>query len=230
MFGLGITEILLLAVVVVLFWGPEKIPEVARTISKALVQLKRFTNDVKSNVKEGIENIGGKDLDAWKEFQRKVQGKMADLHGQDLSVYLAKLAETLDEDKKALAKLKTLQQSAEDDLQLIQKSLNLKELKEPLSNLPAGRSSTAPRKTPKTLADPKKKTQPEKKPPPARQKALSADSRTPQTQLPKTAASPRLNQPKPAIRSGAGKAQVSQKIASPAKTKAAPSRSKSSRT
>ena len=36
MFGLGITEILLLAVVGVLFWGPEKIPEVACTLSKAL--------------------------------------------------------------------------------------------------------------------------------------------------------------------------------------------------
>ena len=48
MFGIGIFELLIIAVVALIFVGPKRLPELMRQGGKLFVQLRRTTNDVKS--------------------------------------------------------------------------------------------------------------------------------------------------------------------------------------
>lgn len=47
MFGLGFGEILVILVVVLLVFGPEKLPEVARTLGKTMAELRRGVDDIR---------------------------------------------------------------------------------------------------------------------------------------------------------------------------------------
>ena len=47
MFGLGFGEILVILVVVLLVFGPEKLPEVARTIGRTMAELRRGVDDIR---------------------------------------------------------------------------------------------------------------------------------------------------------------------------------------
>ena len=50
MFGIGFTEILLILIVGLIVIGPEKLPELAKTIGKAFNEFKRTTNDIKRTI------------------------------------------------------------------------------------------------------------------------------------------------------------------------------------
>jgi len=50
MFGLGITEILLILVLALLVLGPEKLPETARQLGKLTAQLKRAMDDIRHDI------------------------------------------------------------------------------------------------------------------------------------------------------------------------------------
>ncbi len=50
MFGLGITEILLILVLALLVLGPEKLPETARQLGKITGQLKRAMDDIRHDI------------------------------------------------------------------------------------------------------------------------------------------------------------------------------------
>ena len=55
MFGsIGGTEILVIAVIVLLVFGPKRLPEVGRTIGKGLAEFKRASNDLKRSLEEEI--------------------------------------------------------------------------------------------------------------------------------------------------------------------------------
>ena len=57
MFGIGLTEMIIIAVVALIFIGPDKLPGVLRSIGKGLVELKRATSDVRSTVQEEMQKI-----------------------------------------------------------------------------------------------------------------------------------------------------------------------------
>ena len=57
MFGVGLPEMMIIAVVALVFIGPEKLPGVLRSIGKGLVQLKRATSDVRSTVQDEMNKI-----------------------------------------------------------------------------------------------------------------------------------------------------------------------------
>ncbi len=57
MFGRGLTEMIIIAVVALIFIGPDKLPGVLRSIGKGLVELKRATSDVRSTVQEEMQKI-----------------------------------------------------------------------------------------------------------------------------------------------------------------------------
>jgi len=57
MFGIGLPEIIIIAVVALIFIGPDKLPGVLRSIGKGLVELKRATSDVRSTVQEEMQKI-----------------------------------------------------------------------------------------------------------------------------------------------------------------------------
>ncbi len=57
MFGIGFTELLLVLVVALLVLGPDKLPEVARSMAKAYNELRRTGQDLKRTV-EGLDISG----------------------------------------------------------------------------------------------------------------------------------------------------------------------------
>lgn len=54
MFGLGLSEILVIAVIAIVFIGPDQLPDVARTIGRFLNDLKRSTDSLKDDFKSQI--------------------------------------------------------------------------------------------------------------------------------------------------------------------------------
>ena len=57
MFGVGLPEMMIIAVVALLVIGPDKLPGVLRSIGKGLVQLKRATSDVRTTVQDEMNKI-----------------------------------------------------------------------------------------------------------------------------------------------------------------------------
>ncbi|HLF52154.1 twin-arginine translocase TatA/TatE family subunit [Flavobacterium sp.] len=58
MFGIGGGELIFILFVVLMLFGSDKIPEIARTMGKAMAQLKNATNDIKSEIQKGAEANG----------------------------------------------------------------------------------------------------------------------------------------------------------------------------
>lgn len=58
MFGIGGGEIFFILLVVLMLFGAEKIPDVARTLGKLMAQLKNATNDIKSEIQKGVDGVG----------------------------------------------------------------------------------------------------------------------------------------------------------------------------
>lgn len=58
MFGIGGGELIFIMFVVLMLFGSEKVPEMARTMGKAMAQLKNATNDIKNEIQKGAEANG----------------------------------------------------------------------------------------------------------------------------------------------------------------------------
>lgn len=58
MFGIGGGELLFILLVVLMLFGSDKIPEIARTLGKTMAQLKNATNDIKSEIQKGAQDNG----------------------------------------------------------------------------------------------------------------------------------------------------------------------------
>lgn len=56
MFGMGFGEILVVLVIAVIFLGPEKIPETARTLGKWFHEIKSSLDDVKKSFETDLKN------------------------------------------------------------------------------------------------------------------------------------------------------------------------------
>jgi sec-independent protein translocase protein TatB len=55
MFGIGFTEILLIAIIAILFLGPDKLPEAMVQIAKFFKSVKKTVNDAKSSLEEEMK-------------------------------------------------------------------------------------------------------------------------------------------------------------------------------
>ena len=58
MFGIGGGELILILFIALMLFGSDKIPEIARTMGKAMAQLKNATNDIKSEIQKGTQEAG----------------------------------------------------------------------------------------------------------------------------------------------------------------------------
>lgn len=58
MFGIGGGELIFIMFVVLMLFGSDKVPEMARTMGKAMAQLKNATNDIKNEIHKGAEANG----------------------------------------------------------------------------------------------------------------------------------------------------------------------------
>jgi len=58
MFGIGGGELVFIMFIVLMLFGADKVPEMARTMGKAMAQLKNATNDIKSEIQKGVKANG----------------------------------------------------------------------------------------------------------------------------------------------------------------------------
>lgn len=58
MFGIGGGELIFIIFIALMLFGSEKIPDVARTMGKAMAQFKNATNEIKSEIQKGVEAQG----------------------------------------------------------------------------------------------------------------------------------------------------------------------------
>ncbi|NHM01808.1 Sec-independent protein translocase subunit TatA/TatB [Flavobacterium difficile] len=58
MFGIGGGEIFFILIVILMLFGSDKIPEIARTLGKGMAQLKNATNEIKHEIQKGAEDNG----------------------------------------------------------------------------------------------------------------------------------------------------------------------------
>lgn len=55
MFGIGLPELLLIMVVALIVIGPDKLPDMAKTLGKTLFEFKKVIDGVKTSIDEGQE-------------------------------------------------------------------------------------------------------------------------------------------------------------------------------
>lgn len=61
---IGPLEILVVAVLALLVFGPEKLPEMARSVGKGMTQLKRMASDAKAEFDSGLDDPSDETLAA----------------------------------------------------------------------------------------------------------------------------------------------------------------------
>ena len=73
MFDVGISELMVIAVVALVVIGPERLPKVARTAGLLLGRLQRYVSDVKADINREIQ------LDELKKLQQQVSDQVTGL-------------------------------------------------------------------------------------------------------------------------------------------------------
>ena len=57
-FDIGLPEILLILIVALIIWGPERIPEIARTLGKTIRTFKKITSDLTTTITKELDLDG----------------------------------------------------------------------------------------------------------------------------------------------------------------------------
>ena len=57
MFGISSTELLIIGIFAFIIFGPDKIPEIARTVSKAVAMFKRTQEDMERAIRAEVQGI-----------------------------------------------------------------------------------------------------------------------------------------------------------------------------
>ena len=68
---IGMTEIVFILFVVLLVFGADRVPEIARNLGKIIRQVKNASNDIKSEITKSAEREGI-DIDITKDVQKEI--------------------------------------------------------------------------------------------------------------------------------------------------------------
>lgn len=75
MFGIGGGELIFILFIVLMLFGSDKVPEMARTMGKAMAQLKNATNDIKNEIQKGASD-NGFDPNMLSDFTKKITSEI----------------------------------------------------------------------------------------------------------------------------------------------------------
>lgn len=95
MFDVALSELLVIGVVALVVIGPERLPKVARTVGHLLGRMRRYVNDVKSDISremqlEELKKIHSEVQDSARKLERSVSGGM-----QEVEEYADRTAQIL---------------------------------------------------------------------------------------------------------------------------------------
>ena len=87
MFDIGFSEMVVLAVVALVVLGPERLPKVARQAGQWIGKMRRYVDDVKTDINRQMElselrKLQSQVTDAAKEIEKSVNSSVADLQSQ----------------------------------------------------------------------------------------------------------------------------------------------------
>ncbi|MBU0568002.1 twin-arginine translocase TatA/TatE family subunit [bacterium] len=75
MFGIGMQELIIIFVIVLLVFGPKKLPDVGKALGRGLREFKKATNEVKEGMKSIEEEEVGEEEKAEENIQKVEEKK-----------------------------------------------------------------------------------------------------------------------------------------------------------
>jgi sec-independent protein translocase protein TatA len=105
MFGIGGGELVFIMFIVLMLFGSDKIPEIARTMGKAMAQLKHATNDIKNEIQKGAES-SGIDTRSLTDFSTSITSEITEAKDNLISKTTSQIAETKQEIEDNLGPIK----------------------------------------------------------------------------------------------------------------------------
>lgn len=84
MFGIGMPELLLILAVALIVIGPKKLPDLARTLGKAMGEFKRATNDLKQTIEQesGLDDVRKTIKETDLDYRRSLKHKTIAKHSK----------------------------------------------------------------------------------------------------------------------------------------------------
>jgi sec-independent protein translocase protein TatB len=83
MFGIGSTELLIILVVALIVIGPSKLPEIAKTLGRAMAEFRRVSSDVKRTIEMEVEKEEEKTRYQAEETKKTLTGEETTLQDEE---------------------------------------------------------------------------------------------------------------------------------------------------
>lgn len=64
MFGIGFQEMLIILVVVLIFFGPKRLPDLAKSLGKGIAEFKKASEEVRKGIDEAVREAESEEKDS----------------------------------------------------------------------------------------------------------------------------------------------------------------------